>query len=121
MAYEMSVSFKGNYVEARSNGEKSYQTAVTLWSEISRLCSENNCYRVLGIAESTKQMAVMDSMSHEKLFLALGITPGYQIAWVELNESEFGKLKDLETILVNRGYNGKAFLDVEAAKSWLLA
>ncbi len=121
MSYEMKVSFMGDYVEAHSDGEKNYQTAEKLWSEITRLCSDNNCYRVLGVAKSTKQMSVMDSIDHQKLFRALNITPKYKIAWVELNAAEFDKLKALETILLNRGYIGKAFLDVTAAKNWLLS
>ncbi len=44
MSYEMSVNFTGDYVEARSYGDKSYSTAVALWSEITRVCHENNCY-----------------------------------------------------------------------------
>ncbi len=121
MSYEMNVSFMENYVEAHSVGEKNYQTAEKLWSEITRLCNANNCYRVLGIAESTRQMSVMDSIDHQRLFRALKITPKYKIAWVELNAAEFEKLKALETILINRGYRGKAFLDVDAARDWLLS
>lgn len=120
MTYEMEVNFRGDYVEAISRGEKSLKTAEELWSEITRLCNENNCFRVLGIADSTKQMSVMDSMDHQKLFKALNITPKYKIAWVELNEEEFGKLKALETILVNRGFAGKAFRDTDEARRWLL-
>lgn len=120
MTYEMQVVFKGNYVEAYSKGVKSYQTSVRLWGEITRLCEENNCFRVLGIADSEQQMSVMDSMNHQQMFRDLGITPKYQIAWAELNEKEFGRLKALETILINRGFQGKAFLSVKEAKNWLL-
>ncbi len=120
MNYRMEVTFRGDHVEARSIGEKSYETAEKLWQEITRLCAEHNCYKVLGIAESSRQMSVMDSIDHQQLFKALNITPRYKIAWVELNESEFDKLKALETILINRGYRGKAFLDVEEARHWLL-
>ena len=116
----MSVVFKGDHVEAVSSGDKSLETAARLWGEITRLCKENDCFRVLGIADSTKQMSVMDSMDHQQLFKALNITPKYKIAWVELNEEEFGKLKTLETILINRGFRGKAFQNIEAARKWLL-
>ena len=75
---------------------------------------------MLGIAESSRQMSVMDSMDHQKLFQALRVTPKYKIAWVELNKAEFDKLKALETILINRGFRGKAFVDVEEARGWLL-
>lgn len=120
MNYRMEVTFRGDHVEARSIGEKSYETAEKLWQEITRLCAEHNCYKVLGIAESSRQMSVMDSIDHQQLFKALNITPKYKIAWVELNESEFDKLKALETILINRGYRGKVFRDVEEARHWLL-
>jgi hypothetical protein len=120
MGYEMKVSFKGDYVEAYSAGDKSYQTAEKLWKEITALCNEHNCYKVLGIADSTRQMSVMDSIDHQKLFQAFNVTPKYKIAWVELNPAESDKLKHLEIILVNRGYQGKAFDNVDAARSWLL-
>jgi len=84
----MEVTFRRNHVEARSIGEKSYQTAERLWTEITRLCNEHACYRVLGIAES--------------------------------NRNEFDKLKNLEIILVNRGFRGKVFADVEEARAGLL-
>lgn len=110
----------GDHVEARSIGEKSYQTAEMLWTEITRVCNEHACYRVLGIAESNRQMSVMDSINHEELFKTFGVTPKYKIAWTESNKAEFEKLQNLETILVNRGYRGKAFTDVAEARAWLL-
>lgn len=121
MAYDMKVTFKGNHVEAYSSGEKSYATARQLWEEITRLCRQHDCYRVLGIADSSRQMPVMDAMNHQKLFQELGITHKYRIAWVELNPSQFPALQDLETILINRGFSGKVFTDVDAARNWLLA
>ena len=120
--YQMSVTFMGDYVEARSTGDKSYQTAVMLWHEIIRVCNEHDCYKVLGIGESTKPMPTMDAMNHTKLFQDFSITRKYQIAWVELNREAVGSIKFVETVLLNRGLlNGKLFHDVAAAKSWLLA
>ncbi len=121
MSYEMSVVFKGDYVEARSTGDKSYQSAVKLWTEITRICDESNCYKVLGIGESITPMPTMDSMNHEKLFKDFAITRKYQIAWVELNKEAVGSIKFLETVLLNRGLlNGMLFDDVADAKRWLL-
>ena len=116
----MEVAFRGTHVEARSIGEKSYQTAEKLWAEITRVCYEHACYRVLGIAESNRQMSVMDSINHQELFKQFGVTPKYKIAWTESNQNEFDKLKNLETILLNRGYRGKVFIDVDEARAWLL-
>lgn len=121
MGYEMSVTCKGDYVEAHSNGEKSYHSAESLWHEITRVCNEHGCYRVLGIAHSVKSMPTMDAMKHEQLFKDFAITRKYKIAWVELNKEAQGGTKFLETVLLNRGLlNGKLFNDVATAKEWLL-
>ena len=122
MSYQMSVIFMGDYVEARSTGDKSYQTAVALWREIIRVCDEHDCYKVLGIGQSTTPMSTMDAMNHTKLFQDFSITRKYQIAWVELNREAVGSIKFLETVLLNRGLlNGKLFHEVAEAKRWLLA
>lgn len=121
MSYEMAVVFKGDYVEARSTGDKSYQSAVMLWHEIIKVCDQHHCYKVLGIGESTRPMPVMDAMNHEKLFRDFSINRKYKIAWVELNKDAVGSVRFLETVLLNRGMlNGKLFADVEEAKQWLL-
>ena len=122
MSYQMSVTFMGDYVEAHSTGDKSYQTALTLWREITRVCEEYDCFKVLGVGESTKPMPTMDAMNHTKLFQDFSITRKYQIAWVELNSEAVGSIKFVETVLLNRGLlTGKLFLDVAEAKRWLLA
>lgn len=121
MRYEMSVFSAGDYVEAHSTGDKSYQTAVTLWNEIIKVCDEHKCYKVLGIGESTTGMPIMDAMHHEKLFRDFAITRKYKIAWVELNREAVGSIKFLETVLLNRGLlNGMLFSTVEEAQRWLL-
>ncbi len=121
MSYEMSVVFTGEYILAHSVGDKSYQTAVALWKQITTVCDQHSCYRVLGIAESTTPMPIMDSMSHAQLFKDFAITNRYRIAWVELNPKALGNLKFLETVLLNRGMlNGKTFDNVAEAKQWLL-
>ena len=122
MRYEMSVVFKGDHVEARSIGDKSYQTAVALWQEITKVCAELNCHKVLGIGESSTAMPVMDSMNHAQLFKDFAITRKYKIAWVELNKDAVGSVKFIETVLLNRGMlNGQLFHGVDDAKQWLLA
>lgn len=122
MSYEMSVTFTGDYVEARSIGDKSYQTAVALWNEVLQVCDEHNCYKVLGVGASTnKGMPTMDAMQHEQLFKDFAITRKYKIAWVELNKEAVGSIKFLETVLLNRGMlNGLLFSTVEEAQQWLL-
>lgn len=122
MSYEMSVIFTGDYVEAHSIGDKNYQNAVALWNEILKVCGEHDCYKVLGVGESSsKGMSTMDAMRHEKLFKDFAITRKYKIAWVELNQEAIGSIKFLETVLLNRGMlNGMLFSTVEDAQQWLL-
>jgi len=121
MSYEMSVSFTGDYVEARSSGDKCYSTAVALWTEITRVCHENNCYKVLGIGKSTTAMPIMDSVKHEQLFKDFAITRKYKIAWIELNQEAISSVKFLENYVLNRSLvNGKLFYTIEKAKCWLL-
>jgi hypothetical protein len=122
MSYQMTVTFMGDYVKSRSTGDKSYQTAVTLWREILKVCDEHDCYKILGIGESTTPMPTMDAMNHTKLFQDFSVTRKYKIAWIELNREAVDSIKFVETVLLNRGLlNGKLFQDVVEAKRWLLA
>lgn len=121
MTYEMSVTFEGDHVLARSVGKKSYQTAVSLWQEIVKTCDRHGCYNVLGIGESTSPMPTMDAFNHVKLFDDFKITHRYKIAWVELNPAAIESIRFLEMVLLNRGkLHGKLFHDVTEAKAWLL-
>jgi len=122
MGYEMSVTSTGDYVEAHSSGDKSYQTAVALWTEITRACAGNHCYKVLGIGRSTTAMPIMDAVKHEQLFKDFAVTHDYKIAWVELNEAAIDNVRFLESFLLNRSLvNGKLFHDGETARQWLLS
>ena len=122
MAYEMSVTYMGYYVEVNSSGDKSIETALQLWREITRVCNQHHCYKILGIARSTRPMPVMDSISHEKLFKDLQVTHRYKVAWVELNPAAVDKTRFLETFVQNRSLvNGRLFEDVATAKQWLLS
>ncbi|PLX82891.1 MAG: hypothetical protein C0616_00890 [Desulfuromonas sp.] len=117
----MSVVFTGTYVEAHSRGEKSLKTAMQLWLEITRVCTEHNCYKVLGIAESTRGMPTLDAVEHQNLFKDLAIDQYYKVAWVELNPEEMTSVRFLETFIRNRGLiHAHLFADVDEARCWLL-
>lgn len=120
MVNELSVTFKDTYVEIISNGEKSYQSSLRLWANALKVCRENNCYKVLGIANSTKAPSTIDSYKHAELLHNFNVDFKYKIAWVELNPKEFEGIKFLENVLFNRGLNVKLFKDIDAAKTWLL-
>ncbi|HEY9113264.1 MAG TPA: hypothetical protein VIN10_01105 [Bacteroidales bacterium] len=120
MGHELNIIVREKYVEIISKGEKSYETSLNLWNRAVEVCKENKCYKVLGIATSTKAPSTIDSYKHADLLHNFNIDYTFKIAWVELNPEEYGGIKFLENVLFNRGMNVKLFQDVETAKSWLL-
>ena len=120
MKHEIKITFENNFVQIISDGEKSYETSSKVWPKIIKVCQENDCFKVLGIATSTKSPSIIDTTHHGKLFHELEIDHKYKIAWVELNPESFERIKFLETVLYNRGLPGKLFSDIEEAKIWLL-
>jgi hypothetical protein len=120
MEHELRVTFKDKYVEIISNGEKSYQSSLRLWATALKVCTENKCFKVLGIANSSKAPSTIDSYKHAELLHNFNVDFKYKIAWVELNPEEFEGIKFLENVLYNRGLNVKLFEAVETAKDWLL-
>ena len=114
------ITFEGDHIRVESNGDKSIARARTMWTEIVATCDENDCFRVLGISESSTAMPVMDGFDHVELFQELGITTKYRIAWVELNASSVKNLKFIDSALFNRMLPGRAFRTEAEAKAWLL-
>jgi hypothetical protein len=117
----MKFVFKDKYIEVRSDGEKDYQFAVSLWNEVVKICRKHNCYHVLGIAKTTIPVTTMEGYKQYQLLNEVGITSQYRIAWVELNPEVYSTYRFIENVLHNRGmYNIKLFSDIEVAKKWLL-
>ncbi|HKI86949.1 MAG TPA: hypothetical protein VKA53_09410 [Thermoanaerobaculia bacterium] len=117
----LAVTFEGSHVRVQSDGEKSYPFALKLWTEVGRVCRENHCFRVLGIAKTTLPVSTLEGFDHIEIFAAAGITPEFRIAWVELNPDAFVTTRFIETVLLNRGVaNVRLFSQVEPAKEWLL-
>ena len=63
----------------------------------------------------------MEGYEHANLFEQLGIDTRYRIAWVEKNPEAYHAAYFIETVLFNRGFPGRIFLDVAEAKEWLLS
>jgi hypothetical protein len=119
MTNRMKVSFEGDHVRAESFGEKSLAWARQLFSEIVAVCVANDCYKVLGIGESTKPVSIMEGFEHVELFRELGINTKYRIAWVELNPNAVKTLKFIDAALFNRLLPGRVFQTEEEARTWL--
>jgi len=119
MTNRMTISFEGDHVRAESYGEKSLAWSRKLWAAIVEACEANDCYKVLGVAESSKAVSIMEGFDHIALFRELGISTKYRIAWVELNPSAVKTLRFIDAALFNRMLPGRAFRTEEEARSWL--
>lgn len=117
---ELSITFEGHYIQIISNGEKNYEFSKRVWSGAVDACKKHHCYDVLGIADTTVPLTASDGYEHADLFEQLGIDNRYRIAWVEKNAEAYQAVYFVETVLFNRGFPGRVFLDVSDAKKWLL-
>jgi len=117
---ELAVSFEGDHIRIISNGEKNFEFASRLWTQAVEACKKNDCFTILGVANSSRPPDTFEGFDHAQLFRDLDIGRGYRIAWVEQNRDAFESIYFIETVLVNRGVNIRLFSDVSEAKDWLL-
>lgn len=120
MKNELVITFEGDYIQIISNGEKNYEFSRRVWSGAVVACEKFDCYDVLGIADTTIPLTASEGYEHADLFEQLGIDSKYRIAWVEKNAEAYQAVYFVETVLFNRGFPGRVFLDEAEAKEWLL-
>ena len=119
MDNRIQVTPKGDYVEVISDGEKDYDFACRLWKQVSEVCNEQDCFSVLGIANTTRLLSPWDAFDHHKIFQAAGIDKRYRIAWVETNPQATEILRFIETVLMHQGLQTGIFSSVDEARQWL--
>ncbi len=120
MSDNYEITHEGNLIVVRLKGAENIEVASRLWPDVLMACKEHNCYRVLGVAETTEPLSTMDSFDHAELFQKLGINHRYRIAWVELNPEAYQATSFTEIVLSNRALPGRLFADVRDAREWLL-
>ena len=119
MSADLTITFEGDHIRAESRGVKTIAWAREFWSAIVEACEKYDCYKVLGISESTTVMPIMDGFDHVALFRELGINTKYRIAWVELNPEAVKTVRFVDAALFNRLLPGRAFETQEVARDWL--
>lgn len=119
MVHELEITFEGEYVQIISKGEKSLESSIKLWTDAIKVCDENKCYKVLGLATSSKPPTTIESAKHAELLHDFKVDHNYKIAWVEFNPDAVESIKFLENVLFNRGLNVKLFKNREEAIEWL--
>ena len=119
MHQQFTVTFKGKYIQAESNGKKSIEFATELWTQIAQLCEQHDCFKVLGIANTSSPVTTLESVQHIELFKQLKINNRYRIAWVEKNHEHAKATHLTEIFLSSNGIDCKVLSDSQEAKKWL--
>lgn len=117
---QLIITHESDHIQVISNGEKSFQFAEMLWTKVRDACRAHDCFDVLGIAETTVPIETYDALEIADLFERLEINEKFRIAWVELNPEGYRTVYFIESVLSNRGFPGRVFLEVAEAKNWLL-
>ena len=121
MPPSMTITFEGDHIRAESRGEKSIEWAREFWAAVVDACTKHDCYKVLGISESSVVIPIMDGFDVIELYRELGISTKYRIAWVELNPAAIKTMRFVDAALFNRMLPGRLFKDEEEAKKWLFS
>lgn len=120
MENEFVVTYEKDYIQVFSNGDKNYEFSSRLWTNVVETCGKHNCFKILGIANTSNPHETSEGFAHAELFWDLGINHEFSIAWVEQNTESFDAVYFIETVLRNRGMNVRLFSDIAEAKDWLL-
>jgi hypothetical protein len=118
--YEIDITFEGDHVLVRTSGEKNYAVVEEIWSGVSRVCEQHQCFNVLGIANTSQPIEVIEGYELPAVFAAHNIDHRYRLAWVELSPEGVDMIDLVVSILDNRGLPGRRFDTVDEAKAWLL-
>ena len=124
MENRFTVTFQGDHVRIDTDAEKNLEYATSLWTVVTRVCGEHDCYNVLAVSNAPGPMPVFDGLSHADLFRELRIDHRFRIAWAELNDDARDATRFTETVLFNRGLsagNIEVFACEQDAREWLLS
>ena len=73
MKRKFSISYKGDFIQVLSDGDKDIGLASKLWTAVSDACEQYDCYKILGIANSEKPLDTIDAFEHAALFQNLNL------------------------------------------------
>jgi hypothetical protein len=124
MDSRFTITFNDDHVRIYTDAEKNLEYATALWTEVSKVCGEHDCYDVLAVSNAPAPMPTMDGFEHADLFRKLHIDEKYRIAFAELNDKARDATRFTETVLFNRGLssgNIAVFATEKDAKKWLLS
>jgi len=120
MSNKLEVRFEGDHVRVIADGDKDYRFQNRLWQEVSAVCEEHECFKVLGTSTTTTPLEAVEGYDTARIFRELKIDRRYRLAWVEFDDEARSMTEFIATVLANRGLPGRLFDTEEAAKKWLL-
>lgn len=121
MRNRLSITFEGDHIRVLADGDKDMDFAESLWSQVARLCEQEHCYKVLGVARSSTPLEALDAYEYARLYRKIGIDKRYRVAWVELEPHASDIASFIDTVLSDRGYSDRVFSTEEEARGWLLS
>jgi Cu/Ag efflux pump CusA len=120
MRNKIEVTFEGNHVRVIADGDKDYHFQNRLWQEVTAECEKHQCFKVLGISNTTTPLEAVEGYDTARIFRQLNIDSRYRLAWVETNAESRNMTEFIATVLANRGLPGRLFDTEEEATEWLL-
>ena len=122
MAYDLRVIPISEFVRTDVSGEIDLKATREILSDLMAVCEREQIDRILidGREASSHSTAVDVWMLADDLG-SLGVSRGYRVAVLNRPKDDFDRVAFLELCATNRGYQLKAFRDLEAAFTWLTA
>jgi hypothetical protein len=60
MRNKIEVTFEGNHVRVIADGDKDYHFQNRLWQEVTAECEKHQCFKVLGISNTTTPLEAVE-------------------------------------------------------------
>jgi hypothetical protein len=120
MPSKLVVSFEDDHIRVISDGDKHNEFVVDMWTQVAKLSREHQCFKVLGLANTTTPLEAVDGYDQARLFRDLNMPTNIRIAWVEISADAIDIASYIELVLTNRGYSARVFATEADARSWLL-
>lgn len=116
----ISVTFEGQFIQVIADGEKDLEFVSQVWAEVLEAGQKHNCFKVLGIANTTKPVDPIEFIVVAKEKIKNTPISKLRIAWVETNLEAYESAYFMETFLRNRYFDARLFTNAATAKEWLL-
>ena len=111
---------RDKYLYALISGtEETIDDSYDCWVEIARRSQASGYTKVLIEEDLPTQISVVDLHALAELIPKMGFE-GLKLAFVDRHADQFAANQYAEQVATNRGMNGRVFLTVEEAESWLL-